>query len=393
MSAAPASISPPASQLHPKASSQDFYLWLDAFRALAALIVLFSHARDLVFQDFDGRWSLVPFYLATSLGRTGVILFFVLSGFWISRSVDARIAQPNFWRDYLTARLARLWTVLIPALMLGGALDYLGLFVLHLPAYQNLVGAHSLSGSIAERLNALVFVGNLLFTQTILGPVWGSNGPLWSLAYEYWYYIWYPVIMIVISRKRSIPWVLLGLSLVIAVLNVSVLFGFGVWLLGMAVQRFPFEPNITPRAKQMWLLGLTLLLLGTIAANGAAKAVIPDIVVGAVFAIQLAALRAARLPFPRIFAAVASFGRSASFSLYATHFPLVLLLAGLADGTARFAFGAKGLAVFTAVIVACVVVAYAFAMIFEKRTDVVRAQMLKLIDGVKPGPVRTRGAD
>lgn len=346
-------------------------------------MVLFSHARDLLFQDFDGRWLLIPFYLATSLGRTGVILFFVLSGFWISKSVDSRLALPDFWRNYLSARLARLWTVLIPALVLGGALDALGLYVLDLPAYHNAIGAYSLEVGLAGRLTAPVLLANLFFTQTIVLPYWGSNGPLWSLAYEFWYYIWYPVIMIVIGRKRSIPWVLLGISVVIAALKVSVVFGFAVWLLGMAVQRFRYEPALSLRAKRIWLLGLTVILLGTIAANGAAKAIIPDIAVGMVFALQIAALRTARLPFPRMFSAVASFGRSASFSLYATHFPLVLLLAGLADGNGRFAFGVKGLAVFIAVVVACLLVAYAFAMVFEKRTNLVRAGLLKCADKIQ----------
>ena len=34
---------------------------------------------------------------------------------------------------------------------------------------------------------------NAFFLQTIVGPTFGSNGPLWSLAYEWWYYVLFPL--------------------------------------------------------------------------------------------------------------------------------------------------------------------------------------------------------
>ena len=89
-----------------------WYAWMDFFRTAAAVIVVVSHARDIVMTDYDGRLLYAPFYAATRLGHSGVVIFFVLSGFWISRSVIGRLESPHFWRDYALDRLSRLLIVL-----------------------------------------------------------------------------------------------------------------------------------------------------------------------------------------------------------------------------------------------------------------------------------------
>jgi hypothetical protein len=35
----------------------------------------------------------------------------------------------------------------------------------------------------------IAFLGNFAFLQTICVPIFGTNGPMWSLANEFWYYI------------------------------------------------------------------------------------------------------------------------------------------------------------------------------------------------------------
>ena len=38
-------------------------------------------------------------------------------------------------------------------------------------------------------------LGNAAFLQEIVVPTYGSNAPLWSLSYEFWYYFLYPVLI------------------------------------------------------------------------------------------------------------------------------------------------------------------------------------------------------
>ena len=107
--------------------------YLDAFRALAALTVMLSHVRGLLFveysqvQTFHLTLIVKALYLATRSGHQSVMVFFVLSGFLIASSVLRKIHDSTWsWADYALNRLVRLYTVLIPGLLLGWAWDSIG---------------------------------------------------------------------------------------------------------------------------------------------------------------------------------------------------------------------------------------------------------------------------
>lgn len=378
----------PASSSHSAAANngentKSFHLWMDAFRTIAAVLVLISHTRDITLQDYGGVAWTMPVYFLTSLGHTGVVLFFVMSGYWISASVAARIGGPSFWPAYLIARLSRLWVVLIPALVLGGLLDLYGNQFLHLPAYQNAIGSHSLTGDVSARLNLPTFLGNAFFLQTIIAPVWGSNGPLWSLAAEFWYYLFFPTVMILASRKRRVPWLVLIASIAVSIANAQLLIGFVVWLLGYALQFIRQDNRYVKRlfGNALALPLAFLLLMASFALNSALKESVPDIVMGIVFSLFLIALRSSALPFPRLLEWVALYGRKSSFSLYAIHFPIVLLVGGLAVGSARYPAGAPGFSVMIAICAGCFIAAFAFSLVTEWKTDAARAKMTGFYNG------------
>jgi peptidoglycan/LPS O-acetylase OafA/YrhL len=56
--------------------------------------------------------------------------------------------------------------------------------------------------------------GNLFLVQDAITPVWGTNGPLWSLKYEWWFYMLYPLLLYV--NKRNISWSFVVVTLVYA---------------------------------------------------------------------------------------------------------------------------------------------------------------------------------
>ena len=63
----------------------------------------------------------------------------------------------------------------------------------NMPGYGGEVLQHIYpSSAIAQALTAPVFLGNAAFLQRILVPELGTNGPLWSLANEFWYYLLFP---------------------------------------------------------------------------------------------------------------------------------------------------------------------------------------------------------
>ena len=67
------------------------------------------------------------------------MVFFVLSGYVISHVADTRETTP---RAFLTARFARLWSVLIPAMLLTIACDVIGRNLGHNPAAYAIVPAN-----------------------------------------------------------------------------------------------------------------------------------------------------------------------------------------------------------------------------------------------------------
>jgi peptidoglycan/LPS O-acetylase OafA/YrhL len=172
--------------------------YLDWMRGVAAVLVLTYHAR-LLFSDWgagggSGGWAARLFYFITGFGHLAVVVFFVLSGCVIAHVVLPRLERADWsWSDYLLARVARFWTVLLPGLVLTLVWDWWGWkwfpgSLTHTATrYANL-----LTPADVEHLSVIHFLGNLFSLQTILVPCYGSNGALWSLACEFWYYCFFP---------------------------------------------------------------------------------------------------------------------------------------------------------------------------------------------------------
>src|SRR5271155_4902517 len=133
----PVSVSSlPASVRHTVLKPPIYAAHLDLLRGSAALIVMFGHLRFL-FTDL-GTKPQAKILLAAQEKLTAatqpinymnpahqaVILFFVLSGALVGGSVLRDHKRQKFsWVSYCSKRLARLLTVLIPALVIGGLID------------------------------------------------------------------------------------------------------------------------------------------------------------------------------------------------------------------------------------------------------------------------------
>jgi peptidoglycan/LPS O-acetylase OafA/YrhL len=95
---------------------------LDAFRGLSALLVLASHLAQVFWLPFvEADSALVPFF--ATLARHAVLVFFLLSGFFIALSMR-RNAKANGRFDGLSSpwrALRALFPPLVGALLLTAA--------------------------------------------------------------------------------------------------------------------------------------------------------------------------------------------------------------------------------------------------------------------------------
>jgi peptidoglycan/LPS O-acetylase OafA/YrhL len=167
---------------------------LDLVRGLAAIAVCAGRLRFFLFVDWpqiEGTVTGLDFivYFCTSLGHQAVIAFFVVSGILEGGIIAASCAK-GAWSvtGYAFRRIARLETVLIPALHLTLFWDNLGNILTNGVGYDGSLYQVANSGpSIDTPLaNGLIpFLGNVTFLMTIKVPVYGTNGPLWSLANDF----------------------------------------------------------------------------------------------------------------------------------------------------------------------------------------------------------------
>ncbi len=368
---------------------------------MAAIAVVAGHARLFIFVDFPGSsYSSAlgkAFYWATGLGHQAVVVFFVLSGFLVGGQVCTAVAEDRWsWPRYLALRLARLWIVLLPALALTAFWDRLGWALTRSPLYIGGLGGayHSTPGLPNNHLlsSPMTLVANALFLQTtdVLGsgpiPTFGTNGPLWSLANEFWYYMLFPLLWIALSaRRRTIParvLMLAAAALIGVALPAMMTLSGLIWLLGVAA--FVLR-NQDLGAARPSLCGLSAVALGValVVARARAPNMTSDLLVGVSFAALLASRARGGGP-AGLLATIWRRLANCSYTLYLTHFPLAAFLSCWLLHNRRLELTPSSLALFAAAMAVLVLYAYGIALLFESRTRALQACLIGQLEGASP---------
>lgn len=179
----------------------------DAIRLIAAIFVVFSHSFALT-------GNTAPKIGSTDFGTLGVWIFFILSGYLISKS----------WKQYprlgvfLQKRMLRIFPALAVAVI---ATIILGAFVTTLSTSDYLTNP----GTWAYVNNILLYNTNFYLPGVYENnPIAGGiNGSLWTLAYEFTMYIVVALIGITGMYKKVSPlfvWAgLMAASLIILIIG------------------------------------------------------------------------------------------------------------------------------------------------------------------------------
>jgi peptidoglycan/LPS O-acetylase OafA/YrhL len=359
---------------------------LDLIRGLAALAVLAEHWRNLFFLDYSllphHNLFLLVLYLLTGAGHQAVMIFFVLSGYLIGGSVFRSLGSGQWsWMDYLLHRFTRLWIVLIPGLLLGLLWDWIG--VHHTAATLLYTGhaANHMIPDVAPRLTALNFFGNLAFLQTLYVPTFGSNGALWSLANEFWYYILFPLGVFALRKStRLVPRLLcIALFLLLAWTPCRLLLpSFPIWLAGALLAKMPVLrlTNFTRIAVAVVYAVLYLGMTHQPFVAGIRSDFIFAIITFFFFWIMLSANDTAKRNAATAFSRSLS---SFSYTLYVVHIPLLLLLVALFVGDDRWDPSPRHLALGIVILLLTVAYAWIIASCTEIHTHHVVAWLKKKI--------------
>jgi peptidoglycan/LPS O-acetylase OafA/YrhL len=362
--------------------AREAYRCMDAIRFFAALAVVVEHARRMVWQPSAPGEPMAPWNWAftqlTGFGHDAVMVFFVLSGFWITSSAVRRLDGERFWPEFLGDRLSRLLLVVVPALGLGVLLDVLGADLFQGAVYWGGLGLTGLADGVHNHLTPRVLAGNLLFLQGFAAPPAGTNGPLWSLGYEFWYYVWFAALAVSI-RRRSPSLGLLALAL--GVIWPALLTLFPVWLMGSAI--FYADRRAAQRAAMRRGRALAYLAAGVTAAGvvavmfrlGLVPRLASDLLIGLSFSLALWGILRGAMAFPRWLAPFARYGAGASFSIYLTHVPLfAFVLSAIGRGT-RSNPALPSLALIIALCLLAIAVGWLFSRLTEAHTDQIRQLM------------------
>lgn len=162
-------------QSRPAAAHEEYLPQLDGVRAIAVLLVLAQH------------WVSGHFGLGAPFGFIGVTMFFVLSGYLISRILFAARARQE--SRGVTA---------LHSLKIFYARRFLRIF----PVYYLTIGALYLAGDQSVREGiwwCLTYTVNLYFLKQ---QDHGSIGHLWSLGIEEQYYLLYPFMVLFFTATR-----------------------------------------------------------------------------------------------------------------------------------------------------------------------------------------------
>jgi peptidoglycan/LPS O-acetylase OafA/YrhL len=244
---------------------------LTGVRALAAMWVFVYHAwlasgaRPVVFPLGEWQADLTPWF---AFGWLGLDIFFVLSGFlltrqeWIRlerRGGDAEVRRVGpflaFCATFLRKRILRVYPAYYGCLTLLIALAATHLY-LRLPG----------------RLELLLHLG--MIHNAVDAYVSTMNGVFWTLPFEWQFYLFFPLLFILLVRAG--PWALAGagLAIVFAAKAYVMLTGDGTmhaqlpirldaFVLGMCAGRLAARTPLSGRAAPLAFYGGLLVLLCT----------------------------------------------------------------------------------------------------------------------------------
>jgi peptidoglycan/LPS O-acetylase OafA/YrhL len=245
--------------------------------------------------------------------------------------------------------------------------------------------------SVAMRSTFPIFLGNLFFLQSIVSPVFGSNTPLWSLSYEFWYYILFPVLILATARwigiRSNVIYAAFAL-LLLWFIGSQTVFYFLIWLAGGLLGRIQRSAGFRPYFFGMSMV-TGLIFFGALAwirTHRLSLDLWSDYLVSICFALWLyALLLGSRDDVSPVYEHWARKLAGFSYTLYLVHLPALILLRALVDPRGDWQPDVLHLAYALGIGTLMMAYAYWVAECTEGQTAIVRRRVLQFLAPVQSG--------
>jgi peptidoglycan/LPS O-acetylase OafA/YrhL len=340
----------------PRSNPNEQIQFLDGLRGLAAFYIMVFHARWLLWEGYLTGYVTHPeqysvaakvvihLILLFSFGHQMVLLFFVLSGFVIhlryARQIKEQQGVAQFdWRRYVYRRAKRLYPPLIFTMILTFGLDQLGK-TLGFPVY---FVPTVLNLDFKPNHEIITGIGNLVFVMSVYVAPWGMNGALWSLTFEWWFYMIYPFFWWLTKRSITVATgIMVGLYILsffgslwpIQLLQV-VFSGMLCWWFGALLA----EIYVGRLRISFWKIApLSLLILVLAPITFLLPKLLPVVIQDTLWAMAFAGLLAICFAWQRqgrslhLLECLKPLGdisyTDISYTLYVTHFPILIFISG-----------------------------------------------------------------
>jgi peptidoglycan/LPS O-acetylase OafA/YrhL len=368
-----------------RVSDKHSLTFLHHLRWLAALEVAAAHIR--IFGMFEQHHNAVThaFYFVSGLDHSAVLVFFVLSGFLVGGKTMELYRAPNIeseWKTFLADRFSRIFTVLVPALVLT---LFCFVVILHIAGNSPFVSTNHWSWAgfrpgLSHDANLVKWIGALFLLNGFGTTTLGSNSPLWSLSLEWFYYMAALAAVLALRRQSTLGalciifYAMMLLALCIIFKDYVALALGVVWVFGL-VAKYIFDRRLL-QAKPLFFacVAITLVLLVLVPFHS-----IPDQLLGFFIAAVLAHRNWDRVTWGNAWGEkLAGF----SYSLYLTHLPVLLLAMavcyrlGLGDTTGMLITPAH-MGVYLLALAVLIFFGWLFSLVTEANTRKVRNFILR----------------
>ena len=194
---------------------------LDSIRGIAAFIVLLGHCyissqalqddinTAIIGLELPFKYLVKFFVKFITAGRSGVILFFVLSGFVLTLSL---LRKKQTYKEYLLSRFFRLY----PVLFISIIISYISHIIIGYNSTSWFSGWYQsyIAKPIPLSFNNLL--GHLALTGISKEHIF-LNNPVWSLVYEARISIVFPFMLLLLMKKNK--WIIISLGFLISLLS------------------------------------------------------------------------------------------------------------------------------------------------------------------------------